>query len=117
MSVMSNIVKPRQRKQRQTRKCKLEVGTTIKTQTVTVVSTTGEEQLYWFEVPEGFSPEDDERLRSWIQGLYADGPGVRLYGPFKTHAEVRENERLTLLGPHDQVSEGGQWDPAWDKPQ
>jgi hypothetical protein len=40
-----------------------------------------------------------------------------LYGPFKTHAEVRENECLTLLGPHAQVSEGGEWDPAWDKPQ
>jgi hypothetical protein len=42
---------------------------------------------------------------------------VTLHGPFKTHAEVDEHQRLTLLGPQCKVTEGGAWDPNWDKLQ
>jgi hypothetical protein len=31
--------------------------------------------------------------------------------------ELRENQRLVLLGPQRKITEGGTWDPAWDKPQ
>jgi hypothetical protein len=84
------------------RRRKLEVGTVIRTQTITAVAT-GE--LYWFECPENFSLEG---------GL---PPGVTLHGPFKTKAEVNEHQQLTLLGPQCKVIEGGAWDPNWDKLQ
>jgi hypothetical protein len=87
---------------RAARKRKLEVGTTIYTQTITAVAT-GE--LYWFQCAENYSLED---------GL---PPGATLHGPFKTHAEVQEHQRVTLLGPQCKVTEGGAWDPNWDKPQ
>jgi|GraSoiStandDraft_55_1057291.scaffolds.fasta_scaffold581728_2 hypothetical protein len=47
----------------------------------------------------------------------ASDPGIELFGPFKTDAEVHESQRLTLLGPQCEVAEGGMWDPAWDKLQ
>jgi hypothetical protein len=31
--------------------------------------------------------------------------------------ELEKHEQLTLLGPDCKVTEGGIWDPAWDKPQ
>jgi hypothetical protein len=43
-------------------------------------------------------------LLSWIRGERAGSPGVKLFGPFKTDAEVRESERLTLLGPQCKVT-------------
>jgi hypothetical protein len=89
----------------------------IKTETVSVVLTTGERQFYWFERPEGFSFEDAERLQDWFQGLHADGPGVHLYGPFKTGAEAVASQRSILFGPDCEIEEGGRWDPAWDKLQ
>jgi hypothetical protein len=58
--------------------------------------------LYWFEEPEGFARED---------GLPSD---VEIFGPFKTDAEVEKSQRLVLLGPQCQVTEGGMWNPAWD---
>ena len=40
-----------------------------------------------------------------------------MHGPFETDAEVKEHQRLTLLGPQCKVTEGGAWDSEWDKPQ
>ena len=62
-------------------------------------------QHYWFVIPEGWKRED---------GL---PDGVELHGPFKTAAEADENQRLVLLGPQCEVTEGGMWDPAWDRMQ
>jgi hypothetical protein len=61
--------------------------------------------FYWFEEPEGFARED---------GLPRD---VQVHGPFKTEAEVEESQRFVLLGPQCEVTEGGMWDPAWDRMQ
>jgi hypothetical protein len=44
------------------------VGTVVNARTVSVVLTTGKRQLYWFEEPEGFSPEDGQRVLDWITG-------------------------------------------------
>jgi hypothetical protein len=78
-----------------------EVGTVIKTQ-----SLSGSDGMhYWFEMPEGWTRED---------GM---PEGVDIHGPFKTAAEADENERLVLLGPQCKVTEGGEWDPAWDRMQ
>jgi hypothetical protein len=79
----------------------LDVGTVIHTQTV--ATTTGD--FYWFECPDNFSLED---------GL---PPGAIMHGPFKTDAEVNESQRLTLLGPQCKVTEGGEWDPNWNRLQ
>jgi hypothetical protein len=38
-------------------------------------------------------------------------------GLFATDAGVVEDQRLTLLGPQCEVTEGGVWDPAWHMPQ
>jgi hypothetical protein len=105
------------RQQRRAAARKRAVGTVVNARAVSVVLTTGERQLYWFEEPEGFSPEDGQRVLDCITGLRDDGPGVELLGPFQTDTEVRESQRLTLLGPQWEVTEGGMWDPAWDKPQ
>ena len=60
--------------------------------------------LYWFEEPEGWVRED---------GV----PDVEIHGPFKTEAEVEESQRLIIAGPQCEVTEGGMWDPAWDRMQ
>jgi len=58
---------------------------------------------YWFEPPEGWTRE-------------AGVPdGVDIHGPFTTVAEVEKNQQLVLLGPECEVTEGGMWDPAWDR--
>jgi len=84
---------------------KFEVGSIVRATTLTAVGEDGRRHLYWFEEPEGFSPEN---------GL---PPGVTLHGPFETDAEVKEHQRKTLLGPQCKLTEGGEWDPNWDKPQ
>ncbi len=40
-----------------------------------------------------------------------------LHGPFDTEAEAQEAARIAVLGPDCEVTEGGTWDPAWEKPQ
>jgi hypothetical protein len=42
---------------------------------------------------------------------------TELHGPFDTEAEANEAARIAVLGPDCKVTEGGTWDPAWDKPQ
>jgi hypothetical protein len=61
-----------------------EVGEVIRTQVVGIVDAHGQTGLYWFEWPEG-----------WREG---DPLPPAMYGPFKTEAELREHQRLTLLG-------------------
>jgi hypothetical protein len=82
-------------------------GFVIRTQTITNTFT-GEH--YWFELPEGTTWED------WSVPRHIPR-GVTTHGPFKTHEEVDESQRLVLLGPQCKVTEGGEWDPAWDRPQ
>jgi hypothetical protein len=55
------------------------------------------------------NPRDD--------GWYAADLDVELHGPFKSNTEAEENQQLVLLGPQCKVTEGGVWDPAWDRPQ
>ena len=101
---------------------KIKAGEVFKCHTIGVRLTTGEQLLYWFREPDGFSDDDAKRLLDWIYRRHANVPGVELHsvelhGPFKTDAEVAESQRLTLLGPQCEVTEGGMWDPAWDRPQ
>jgi hypothetical protein len=40
-----------------------------------------------------------------------------LHGPFRTKREALRDSEVTVLGPQCKITEGGQWDPAWDRPQ
>jgi hypothetical protein len=100
----------------------LEVGDMIRVQTITIIGDAGRHYLYWFECPEGWSPADGLMPPDMVTKHYATQMGlpdsaVNLHGPFDTHAEVKEHQRITLLGPEAELREGGEWDPAWDKPQ
>ncbi|MFZ2076670.1 MAG: hypothetical protein WAV38_08485 [Xanthobacteraceae bacterium] len=60
--------------------------------------------LFWFSVPDGMTAEEAFNTQQH-------------YGPFGSDAEVKESQRVTLLGEQCEVTEGGMWDPAWDRPQ
>lgn len=38
-------------------------------------------------------------------------------GPFATEAEARRDSEIVMLGPQCKITECGDWDPAWDRPQ
>jgi hypothetical protein len=40
-----------------------------------------------------------------------------LRGPFDTEAEAEEAARIAVVGPDCEMTEGGMWNPAWNKPQ
>jgi hypothetical protein len=60
--------------------------------------------LYWFEQPDGWTQED------FLRNV-AD-----IHGPFRTEAEVDEDQRRVLLPPDCVVTEGGEWNPEWARP-
>jgi len=89
----------------QRRAAKREVEKIVFTQMVGVTEPEGL-RFYWFECSQNFNPETDDIPRDAV-----------LYGPFKSEAEVKENQRVILFGKDCAIEEGGMWDPAWDKPQ
>jgi hypothetical protein len=40
-----------------------------------------------------------------------------LHGPFDTAAEAEKAARIACVGPDCELTAGGRWDPAWEKPQ
>jgi hypothetical protein len=84
---------------------KWKVDDAVHVQTIMAVSDDGQQHYYWFECPANFRLED---------GI---PPDAMLHGPFNTEAEVKANQHLVLLGPGCEVTEGGHWDPAWDRLQ
>jgi hypothetical protein len=80
------------------------VGTMLYTQTIGVQHPHGY-FFYWFETAENWKPE---------HGIPADAV---MHGPFKTDAECNENQRIVMFGPQCEMRNGGNWDPAWNKPQ
>jgi hypothetical protein len=98
------------------RNVKREVGDVIRTHTIAI--NTGEGVvLYWFEQPANFSEADAAALLDYINTHKRRPPSIILHGPFSTEAEVKEHQRVTLLGEQCEVRDGGAWDPKWDKPQ
>jgi hypothetical protein len=84
----------------------------------TIAIDTGEGTvLYWFEEPANFSEDDHAAMIDHIVTTQTHPSGIALHGPFRTQAEVEEDQQLVLLGPQCKVTEGGAWDPKWDKPQ
>jgi hypothetical protein len=39
------------------------------------------------------------------------------HGLFASEQEIEADVPRTLFGPQCKATEGGMWDPAWDKPQ
>jgi hypothetical protein len=93
---------------------KWEVGTVVRTQNL-IIDTGEGPRYYWFECPENFSLAQAEQFCSQLE----DGEpiNVQLHGPFMTEAEADEDSRLTLFGPQMKITEGGEWNPAWDRMQ
>ena len=46
-----------------------------------------------------------------ISGVLAAG------GPFDTADEADEAARIAIAGENCEIEDGGQWDPAWERPQ
>jgi hypothetical protein len=40
-----------------------------------------------------------------------------MYGPFATKDAAEKHSQVTVFGSECRVEWGGQWDPAWDRPQ
>jgi hypothetical protein len=104
------------RKQRRAAARERKVGDVIHTETIALDTGAGI-VLYWFERPGDFSPDDRAALLDYIVREQRHPPGITLHGPFKTEAEVDEDQRVTLLGAQCEVTYGGAWDPNWEKPQ
>jgi hypothetical protein len=71
---------------------KMEVATMVCATTINVVLVTGERVLYWIAIPQGMSNEKAAATQEW-------------HGPFRTDAEVAEDQRITLLGEQCKVTE------------
>ena len=88
---------------RKQRRATAEVGMQVHIRGFITTAPDGSRQHWWVPVAPGMG--DEEALRQeW-------------HGPFRTQAEASADEVRTLLGPQCKVTEGGMWDPAWDKPQ
>jgi hypothetical protein len=68
-------------------------------------------QFYWW------ASENADLLQEIAQNLERSVRHRDLHGPFDTAAAADEAARLTVLGPDCEVTEGGAWDPAWEKLQ
>jgi hypothetical protein len=81
------------------------VGDVTITQTYKSVDRNGNDLgLFWFVVPEGTTREQDFETQQH-------------HGPFLTDAMVNESQRITLFGEQCELTEGGMWDPNWNKLQ
>jgi hypothetical protein len=83
------------------------LGVPIFTGTARVVLATpdGPQTRYywWASENSNLSPEELEK--------------TELHGPFYTEAEAQEAARIAVVGPDSKITEGGMWNPAWEKPQ
>jgi hypothetical protein len=77
---------------------------TLRAVTILVTTKTGGRVYYWVRQPEGMSEQRAVATQPW-------------QGPFKTEAQMHQDQRRIMLGPDVKVIEGGAWDPNWEKPQ
>jgi hypothetical protein len=83
---------------------KLKVGDVIYTETIRAVMRDGTHAFYWVRRPDGMTAAKAAATQEW-------------HGPFKSEQDMREDQRIVLLGPQCKVEEGGQWDPVWNRLQ
>jgi hypothetical protein len=46
--------------------------------------------------------------------------GTEIHGPFKTSAEMQRDQdeaMKALMAPGGKITDGGAWNPAWERPQ
>jgi hypothetical protein len=72
----------------------------------------GRKQYFWF------ATEDFDHYRA----IHKMGPVEllatnELHGPFDTADEADAAARIAIAGENCEFRHGGQWDPAWEKPQ
>jgi hypothetical protein len=90
--------------ERQAAKRKWRAGDVIYVQYMHAVMRDGTHAVYWVHRPDGMTAKEAASTQEW-------------HGPFKSEEEAREDQRIVLFGPQCKIEEGGQWNPAWDKPQ
>jgi hypothetical protein len=61
---------------------------------------------WWAETEDALCGHPDIDIRQFRHG-----------GLFATEAEAGRDSEIKLFGPQCQIKYGGQWDPAWDRPQ
>jgi hypothetical protein len=62
-------------------------------------------EWYWCRVPDGTMTYEEAIATQ------------EHHGPFRSEQEAKQDQQRVLLGKECKVTEGGMWDPAWDKPQ
>jgi len=83
----------------------LKVGDVIWTAHFMTIAPDGSQAYYWVRKSNGnMSDQEALETQEW-------------HGPFKSEQEAEKDEHNVLLGKQCKVTEGGMWDPAWDKPQ
>jgi hypothetical protein len=80
------------------------LGTVIRMTALQARMQDGSTVFYWIEVPEGMTNQQAAKTQKW-------------HGPFKTDPEAEEDFRVVVLGPQCKITDGGVWDPAWDRLQ
>jgi hypothetical protein len=69
------------------------------------------------KVGEKIEIETGQDLRGqwyWREATMSDHS---LHGPFRTKRQALRNAEITVFGPRCKFTEGGEWDPAWDRVQ
>jgi len=82
------------------------LGVPIFTGTAVIVldAPDGPQTKYYWWASEDLDPSSEQIMEN-------------LHGPFDTEAEAKEAARIAVIGPDCKLTEGGTWDPAWNKPQ
>jgi hypothetical protein len=80
------------------------LGERIDVHTFGITREDGVQQVFWFIKPDGMA----------LEQAFESQP---IHGPFQTKEQADEDQRVTIFGEQCTMTYGGEWDPAWDKPQ
>jgi hypothetical protein len=88
------------------------LGVPIHSGVAGITTTDGTKKFFWF------ATEDFDHYRA----IHKMGPVEllatnELHGPFDTADEADAAARIAIAGENCEFRHGGQWDPAWEKPQ
>jgi hypothetical protein len=71
----------------------------------------GTKKFYWF------ATEDYDHFMAVLNFEPAALKKVEFHGPFDTAEEADAAAKIAINGEHCEYRHGGQWDPAWSRPQ
>jgi hypothetical protein len=81
------------------------VGDIVNIRTFSVRGPNGRRQWFWMSPPDHKMSDEEAFLTQ------------QHHGPFNSEEEADRNSELVMLGAQCEITDGGMWDPAWDKPQ